>query len=64
MKYGKKIGFEYKYQDAPRMTKSMQIAIDSLNLDKLYVIYPGKDNYKLDNIIEVINIDTVKKLSL
>lgn len=64
MKYGKKIGFEYKYQDAPRTTKSMQIAIDSLNLDKLYVIYPGKDNYKLDNIIEVINIDTVRKLNL
>lgn len=63
-KYGKKIGFEYKYQDAPRITKSMQIAIDSLHLDKLYVIYPGKDNYTLDNIIEVINIDSVRTLSL
>ncbi len=63
-KYGKKIGFEYKYQDAPRMTKSMQMAIASLQLDKLYVIYPGEDPYPLNNIIEVINIDTVRKLSL
>lgn len=63
-KYGKKLGFEYKYKDAPRKTKSMQIAIDSLNLDKLYVVYPGKENYKLDNAIEVININTVKELSI
>lgn len=63
-KYGRKIGFEYKYQDAPKITKSMQIAIDSLNLDKLYVVYPGKDNYKLGDIIEVININTVSELSL
>lgn len=62
--YGKKIGFEYKYQDAPRMTKSMQMAIDSLQLDKLYVIYPGQDNYKLDDIIEVVNMDAVRGLTL
>ncbi len=62
--YRKKIGFEYKYQDATRMTKSMQIVIDSLHLDKLYIIYSGKDNYKLDNIIEVVNIDTIRKISL
>ena len=46
------------------MTKSMQIVIDSLHLDKLYIIYSGKDNYKLDNIIEVVNIDTIRKISL
>lgn len=41
LKDGKKLGFEIKYADAPRMTKSMQIALETLNLDSLSIIFPG-----------------------
>jgi predicted AAA+ superfamily ATPase len=40
-KNGKRIGFEIKYMDAPRLNKSMQKAIELLKLDMLYIVYPG-----------------------
>lgn len=54
---GKKLGFEFKYQDAPTLTKSMRIALDCLELDVLYVIYPGKSSYRLNEQVEVIGLD-------
>lgn len=54
---GKKIGFEFKYQDAPTLTKSMRITLDCLELERLYVIYPGKERYFLSDHVEVVGLD-------
>lgn len=54
---GKKVGFEFKYQDAPKLTKAMTIAQEQLELDHLFVIYPGKERYRLAENIEVIGLD-------
>jgi predicted AAA+ superfamily ATPase len=52
IKEGKRIGFEFKYKDAPKITNSMKIALEILKLDELQVIYPGKKDYPLaKNII-------------
>lgn len=51
LKDGKRLGFEFKYSDAPRVTSSMRIAFSDLKLDHLYVIYPGKDEFPLDHHI-------------
>jgi predicted AAA+ superfamily ATPase len=40
-------GFEFKYTDAPKMTKSMQMALQDLNLKQIDVIYPGDKDYQL-----------------
>ena len=53
---GKRLGFEFKYMDAPKLTKSMQIACDDLKLDELIVIYPGIREYSLTKNIRVINL--------
>jgi len=53
VKDNKKLGFEFKYMDAPRLTKSMRHANEILQPDKLIVIYPGKENYRLAENIEV-----------
>jgi predicted AAA+ superfamily ATPase len=45
---GQKWGFEIKYADAPVMTKSMKTANQDLDLKHLWVVYPGKQTYKLD----------------
>ncbi len=42
MRGGKRFGFEFKHDDAPRMTKSMQVAIADLALAHLYVVHPGE----------------------
>jgi len=41
----KRLGFECKYTDAPEISKSIHIAIDNLNLDRLYIIYPGEKHF-------------------
>lgn len=52
---GKMWGAEFKYCDAPKLTKSMQISVNDLNLEKLFIIYPGEKRYFLAENIEVIN---------
>jgi len=44
---GKNWGVEFKYGDAPQLTKSMQSAVSDLNLSHLWVIYPGEKTYSL-----------------
>lgn len=36
-----RMGFEFKYTDAPRMTRSLHSALEDLRLDKITVIVPG-----------------------
>jgi predicted AAA+ superfamily ATPase len=52
-KGGKNIGIEFKYADAPKKTKSMMSVINDLQLDILYVLYPGNEMYRLDEKIIV-----------
>jgi len=51
---GKKMGAEFKYMDAPATTKSMHQAIADLELDELWVIYPGDKKYQLTEKIWVM----------
>jgi predicted AAA+ superfamily ATPase len=49
-------GFEFKYTDRPATTRSMHIAIESLNLERLTVIYPGERRISLTEKIEAIGL--------
>ena len=53
---GRRIGFEIKYNDSPRMTKSMTIAQHDLKLDRLLIVYPGEKSYVLRPGVEVVSI--------
>jgi uncharacterized protein len=59
---GRRWGFELKYADAPRTTKSMRVALDDLKLDRLFVIYPGERDYRLDDRIQVLALRNVEGL--
>jgi len=54
---GNRIGFEFKFADAPRTTKSMHQAIEDLKLDHLYVIYPGKREIQLSDKITAMGLE-------
>ena len=56
-------GFEFKYADAPRTTKSMRAALENLRLERLFVIYPGEKSYALDDRIEVLPLTSVETLA-
>lgn len=47
-KGGERLGFEFKFKDAPSLTKSMHIALHDLKLDHLTVIHPGAGSYRLN----------------
>lgn len=57
-KEGKRLGFEFKYMDAPKVTPSMKIAFQDLKLDHLTIIYPGEQNYDLNDQISVMGIQS------
>ena len=63
-KNGKRLGFEFKYTDSPKMTKSMNIASEDLKLDHLYVIFPGKRNFPLSEKITACGLDALKELEI
>jgi len=50
---GRRYGIECKFSEAPKITKSMNQALESLNLTRLWVIYPGEDSYPLSKQISV-----------
>ena len=43
-----------KCADAPTTSKSMRGALADLKLDMLYIVYPGRDSYPLDERISVL----------
>jgi hypothetical protein len=44
---GRRYGFEFKYSDAPTMTKSLHVALGDLNLERAWIVYPGKESRSL-----------------
>jgi hypothetical protein len=59
---GKRWGFEIKYQDAPTITKSMRIALQDLKLERLWVVYPGKTGYPMDDKIECVSLAELSRV--
>jgi predicted AAA+ superfamily ATPase len=57
-----KIGFEFKFADTVSVSKSMRIAIDDLQLSKIYVITPSGRQYHIAENIEVIGLQELQKL--
>ena len=56
---GKHVGVEVKYADAPRITRSMRIALKDLQLSHLYVVHPGSARYDLEARAEAIGLAEV-----
>jgi predicted AAA+ superfamily ATPase len=55
---GRRIGFEFKFADAPRMTSMTQQTVNDLQLDKLWVVYPGDKRYKLGEKTEALPLNS------
>ena len=51
---GRRVGVEFKRADAPAVTRSMRIAGDDLQLDALYVVYPGDKRFRMEHGIEAV----------
>jgi predicted AAA+ superfamily ATPase len=50
---GRRYGVEIKFNEAPKVTRSMHIALRDLGLDHLWIIYPGKHAFPVEGNITV-----------
>jgi len=60
---GKRYGFEFKYADAPGITRSMHIAISDLDLEHLWVVYPGREEYAIADKISTVPLDSITRFA-
>jgi predicted AAA+ superfamily ATPase len=61
VKSGKKLGFEIKYSDVPKITRSMNSVNEELGLDKLFLIYQGKRKLQLQERIFALPANEIFK---
>jgi predicted AAA+ superfamily ATPase len=64
LRQGRRYGFEFKCKDAPSMTRSSRIALDDLQLEKLYFVYPGKERYAMHPRVEALPLASLSSLEL
>lgn len=57
---GRRYGFEFKYGDAPSMTKAMHTALSDLRLERLFVIHPGRDSYVMNEQTEALALTDLR----
>ena len=54
-------GVECKRADTPRLTPSIRIALDNLNIKRVFVIYPGIHRFPLSSQVEVVPLQALSK---
>jgi predicted AAA+ superfamily ATPase len=59
---GKRYGIEAKFSEAPEVTRSMHIALQDLGLEHLWVLYPGNQNYAVQERISVWPLQELNNL--
>ena len=61
---GRRYGVEFKFSDAPRSTRSMNVAVEYLSLERLWVVYPGLEQYPIDEKITVLPLRLIDSIAL
>lgn len=57
--HGRRIGFEVKFNEAPKITKLMRNAAETLRLDRLFVVCPTRHGYPAEERISVLPLAEV-----
>ncbi len=56
---GKRIGYEFKFSETPKTTKSMHSAIADLSLDHLYIVHPGEHAFPISDKISATPLQSI-----
>jgi predicted AAA+ superfamily ATPase len=56
---GRRYGIEFKYGDAPIMTKSLHVAFAALKLSRAWIVYPGNKSYAVHEKVEVVPLGEI-----
>ena len=55
------LGVECKRTDAPRMTPSIRIALEDLDLERVAVVYPGDTRYAIADRVEAVPLSALAR---
>lgn len=55
------LGVEFKRADAPKVTRSIRIAMEDLGLAQVLVLYPGSRSYRIEDGVDVIPLSELAK---
>lgn len=59
---GRRWGIEVKYSDAPTMTRSLHSAIDELDLERAWIVYPGKVSYPVHKKVQCVGLEQMGEI--
>jgi uncharacterized protein len=59
---GRRYGFEFKYTDAPRWSRSLESALHDLQLERVFVIHPGQERFPVHERGEAVPLHAVPDL--
>jgi predicted AAA+ superfamily ATPase len=57
----RRLGFEFKYSDAPQMTRSMHTALADLKLDSLDVVHAGEHTFPLHEKVRALALSRLNE---
>lgn len=60
---GKRYGFEFKFEDSPRPTKSMHLSINDLSLEHLWVVSTGTRSLPLADRISTLPLNLIESIA-
>lgn len=55
----RRLGFEFKYSDAPQVTRSMHIALADLKLDSLDMVHAGQHTFPLAEKVRALSLSRI-----
>jgi predicted AAA+ superfamily ATPase len=58
---GKRFGFEFKYADAPGITRSLHVAHQDLGLTRAFVVHPGDGLHPMADWCEAVGIANLRQ---
>jgi predicted AAA+ superfamily ATPase len=62
IRHGRRYGLEFKTTAAPRMTASLHVALADLNLERAWIVYPGRDSYDVHPRVQAISLDGILRV--
>ena len=62
-----RVGFEFKRTDAPKLTRSMMVSLDTLRLDRIDVVHAGSHGFRMHDKVRAVPmlelLDALKPLA-
>lgn len=53
VKDGRRLGFEFKFGDSPKLTPACRLALEHLKLDQLTLVCPGDADHALEQRVRM-----------